>query len=936
MKQLTFLALIIFALPCLAQVTFEDHSLIYNPDLDLRSGNTGAIVDLNKDGFPEIITIDKGNQLYIGYNQGDGETMDWKKGPKVSSSREYLCLITDLNNDGKHEMITSGSFSNSKVYNLDEEGIFEYDYLIKKHILAQGGNTVDIDNNGFIDYFLCSDESDNLIALNREGILEEEEGVIDWTTIPESDNSGNYSSEWADVNGDGLLDLMIAKCRAGVTDLDNPRRINRLFIQNEDGSFSDQANERGVASPYQSWTNSVADFDNDGDFDIFVTNHDFRHQWFVNDGSGFFTEQDISSGPVESFAFQGIVRDFDNNGYEDVLITGDAKNLLLLNDAGGSFNVINDPMPELCSSAVVGDINKDGWMDIVAFYSTNINFPGNKPDKIWINSIQSTNKYIDIVLEGVESNRLGIGAELRLYTNLGVMTRVVKGGESYGITNSYVQHFGLGSEPRIDSLVIDWPSGSKSIVFPQSLNRTYHLKEGLCISDEVDLMASQYFLCKEDSIAIFAPAGYQSYLWSNGLSGEAIHVKETGFYSVELIDSIGCLVRSDILEIEKGYLEHPLIIADNEATYCIDEDILVMAKQGGKNYLWSNTDTTHTSFYIGEELASLMVKDQCDNELFDTIYFNIVDPTIYSFSGDTVKKGEDAVLTAIGSNIYWYSNESSSTVLHNGNTFPILNASIPLDFYAEENKEVFAYKNEIGLDTISIIDGKFDDQSVDGLVLSTYEDLVMTEFTTNAFVSGWRKIEVLNKDFQIVDTQSVYMHEGWGTYKVDLELPRSEVVYITTDSVVNMLNFHTSSPLLMIEAENHFPLTYDFLSVISNMDTSNVYPYFFDIKIDGGAMNCISERVKIPLRIDDSVSTLDNELIYYSINPNPVKDVLYMNNVRKIQSINIYDLLGKVYINLNRLNDDGSIDVSALPNGIYWIVVLDTHGSIVSKKMVKG
>lgn len=139
--------------------------------------------------------------------------------------------------------------------------------------------------------------------------------IIDWNTVPPSDNSGNYGSEWADIDNDGDMDLYIAKCKFGVTDFEDPRRHNMLFMNQGNGVFANEAEARGMKHKGQSWTGSFADYDNDGDQDCLITNHDVPHALMRNDGKGNFTEHVLNIPLDATFAFQSLWADFDNNGF---------------------------------------------------------------------------------------------------------------------------------------------------------------------------------------------------------------------------------------------------------------------------------------------------------------------------------------------------------------------------------------------------------------------------------------------------------------------------------------------------------------------------------------------------------------------------------------------------------------------------------------------
>ena len=78
---------------------------------------------------------------------------------------------------------------------------------------------------------------------------------------------------FTDFDNDGDIDLFIAKCRQFINDPYDPRRVNQLWVNDGNGNFTEEANERGLVFYEQSWTVDFADIDNDGDFDCLITNH---------------------------------------------------------------------------------------------------------------------------------------------------------------------------------------------------------------------------------------------------------------------------------------------------------------------------------------------------------------------------------------------------------------------------------------------------------------------------------------------------------------------------------------------------------------------------------------------------------------------------------------------------------------------------------------
>lgn len=111
------------------------------------------------------------------------------------------------------------------------------------------------------------------------------------------------------------------------------------------------------------------------------------------------------------------------------------------------------------TSQAVGDLNHDGKMDIYASYCNIYNDPSSRNDKLWLNNADNGNHFITFRLQGVVSNRAGIGAKIMLYGPWGVQVREVRSGEAYGINNSFMKHFGIGTANKADSVVVYWPSG---------------------------------------------------------------------------------------------------------------------------------------------------------------------------------------------------------------------------------------------------------------------------------------------------------------------------------------------------------------------------------------------------------------------------------------------------------------------------------------------
>ena len=94
---------------------------------------------------------------------------------------------------------------------------------------------MDMNNDGWLDVFGCHDNAAPRTWLNNGSGSLTYNAWINYATSPSSDMSGNYGSTWTDFDNDGDIDFYITKCRQGVNDPNDPRRWNRLFVNNGSG-----------------------------------------------------------------------------------------------------------------------------------------------------------------------------------------------------------------------------------------------------------------------------------------------------------------------------------------------------------------------------------------------------------------------------------------------------------------------------------------------------------------------------------------------------------------------------------------------------------------------------------------------------------------------------------------------------------------------------
>jgi len=524
-----------------AQFSFSDQSSwLFNTAT--RSGAPIGVSDMNGDGLDDIIRLDQGQTLRVDY-QAPGGFTGFTYGQLLGT--QWSLCIADVDRNGYNDIFSGGAYNGLKLLKANASGTnYALTTISASPIFLQGSNFADINNDGAIDLFACNDDGISQAYRNTGSgnYVADTSLIYPKSTVP-SDNSGNYGSVWMDYNNDGHLDLYISKCRLGVTNPMDGRRLNLLFRNDGFGNFTEVAQQAGLRPLAQSWAADFADIDNDGDLDCFLITHDGTSKLYINNNFETFIDITAQSGMAADLAAAGAglqvkFEDFDNDSYVDMLFTSLGNNHCLFRNNGNQTftNLANAfPTPLRIHTAATGDLDDDGHIDVIAGFGSGYNAAGNTPDMLFINN-NTSNNHFKVRLRGVASNINGIGARLELYGPWGKQIREIRSGESYGIQTSMTKHFGLGQAGFIDSLVIRWPSGVVDKVVNPTINSTIEVQEASFCSPSLDFQA----LVNEDHV-IFADEstlGANQWLWNFGdgtTSTEANPVHEytePGFYFV--------------------------------------------------------------------------------------------------------------------------------------------------------------------------------------------------------------------------------------------------------------------------------------------------------------------------------------------------------------------------------------------------------------------
>ena len=451
MKKLLLLSFTIFSLTNLiAQPSFTNRNdLIGNYD-----GYTSITVDMNGDYLDDFVRV-SGNGVGIDYQQADGTFESVFIAMIIQWVPDWSAAAADIDGNGYTDLLLGNGQRASFLF-ANEDGTAFTEVFEDLYIFSQRTNLVDIDNDGDLDAFVCHDVDGNHNYRNDGN----QNMVLDFNLIETLNLAGNYASLWVDYDNDGDTDMHLTKCRQGSTPGD-PERTNAMYRNNGDGTYTEVAAAINLDDNEQSWATVWQDFDNDGDFDAFCVNHSDANRFYENDGTGVFTDIIVSTGinPTDLGAWENHGADFDNDGYVDIF--SEMARELYMNNGDMTFTGIDLAFDE----GAVGDFNGDGYLDI------------GRAGDLWMND-GGTNNWVKFALVGVESNLHGIGARITINGDWGIQIREVRSGTGYSHMSTLIAHFGLGTSTEIESVLIEWPSGTVDLIENVDINSQHVFIEG--------------------------------------------------------------------------------------------------------------------------------------------------------------------------------------------------------------------------------------------------------------------------------------------------------------------------------------------------------------------------------------------------------------------------------------------------------------------------
>lgn len=384
--------------------TFDEVGEAYGIE-ELVTFSTGpSFGDFNADGWPDV---------YVGnyFHEYEGG-LDYISDATIVNIHQTAKGHLLLNKSGKR-------FVNVyEDYGLDFKGF------------SFGGVFTDFDNDGDQDIIVNHDfgykRTPNLFLEN----LYPKKEFKDVAEAYEMDLKINsMGTAIADINDDGLMDYFFSNIK-----------FNWMMMsQGEGEAYENQLKEKGMSIFTISWGSNFADFDHDGDMDLYVANGDLNP----------------NCTPMADFFFEN------ENGK--------------FSDKGRAYG-INDY--GIGRGSVVFDIENDGDLDVLVINQEAVkNYPVSTKTRLYRNDLAKGN-WLKVALKGIQSESRGLGSRVEIAIGAKRMMREIDGGGSSHLSqNSTIAHFGIGDETSVDSIVISWTGGNKQTLLNPPINQLVQIEE---------------------------------------------------------------------------------------------------------------------------------------------------------------------------------------------------------------------------------------------------------------------------------------------------------------------------------------------------------------------------------------------------------------------------------------------------------------------------
>jgi signal transduction histidine kinase len=430
-----------------------------------------CISDFNGDGVQDryAVATNQPNRLYLSNkkNQQDFPTFlesaeeagvtgrSTIEGGSANYDEGTTCA--DIDNDGDQDIIVTSLYTTLELYVQTRPTRFREQAHERGlgHILGRAYSAIwgDVNNDGAIDLFVSLEDSSNRLFLNDGAGFFRDVTVAAGLYLPR----GGVGSMFSDIDQDGDLDLFV------------PRYGLRNLLYRNEGSLNDVprfveigrvAGVAGADTTARSSCGVFADVDNDGDPDLFVTNLTCANWLYLNDGYGRFAAAEFHEvlNPLRP-SQTAVFLDADQDADLDLYVGNRSYSSYYENLGQGRYidrtEIMSAGNEGFVTGMAVYDEGEDGDPDLYLADDLGVS-------RILMNTLNMRN-FIKVKLEGIYSNRDGIGSRVYLYRGHqpgGQLVAVaeVNGGSGFNSMSSRTVHFGTGSDSLL-SVRVRFPSG---------------------------------------------------------------------------------------------------------------------------------------------------------------------------------------------------------------------------------------------------------------------------------------------------------------------------------------------------------------------------------------------------------------------------------------------------------------------------------------------
>lgn len=621
MKQLLGAMMVLFmGVPVWGQ-NFTDETSALGINVVSASGNQGSGVsfyDIDKDGWDDITFCPNNAPIVIYHNLGGTGFEALSPIPNTFESKAP-CWI-DYDNDGDADLCFTRGQGRTRLFRNDGNWVFTEQATTvlgmstNLGLRTYGQSWADYDKDGDLDVYICNKTAFNYLGRNNgNGTFT---NVTTAAGVGGHDMGPAFQSVWMDYNRDTWPDLFVIYENLPFQAI----YPNQLFKNNGDGTFTNVAVEAGLNDLTQTMCISPSDYDRDGDQDLYVTDVEFvGNRLYQNNNDGTYADVATTAGVVvNSFCWGGLWIDQDNDGFEDLHVatayTINNNDYFFRNNGDGTFTNTNDPTFENTENGYAtakGDYNNDGYQDFALTKMASTSYQV-------FSSVPGTHHFVKVALEGTYSNRDAIGTWIDVYAN-GLHQEVyTMAGENYLAQDSQYEVFGLGTATVVDSLVITWPRGLVEKFYGLTTDTLYRFLEGEATQTNYAIQGDT-LLCEGPNI--LDAGNWSSYAWSTGESDRSIAITAAGIYSVQVTDANGYSFIAE-LEVVQGEAVVPQVTVNNIPCSGLNNgSILLTLNNDQQTAVWSDGEVTteRTELSAGEYSVNVIELNGCSTALNITI-----------------------------------------------------------------------------------------------------------------------------------------------------------------------------------------------------------------------------------------------------------------------------------------------------------------------------